>query len=325
MKKFYLVVFILFTGFQIASAEQADSTVVNADTSWKSGGFVALNFSQVSLSNWAAGGENSISATGLVSLFMNYQTLKTSWENSLNLGYGLTKSGDAPIRKFEDKIDFLSKFGQKAKGKLYYAALVNFQSQFQPGYSYNTDNSRVLVSRFFSPATMLASVGLDWKPTDYFSLYFSPATGKFTFVNDQDLANAGAYGVDPAIIDTTGGVTTIITEGKNIRSEFGAYVSISFKKEVVKNVSIESKLDLFNNFTDKVASNRKNIDVNWKVLISMKINKFLVASISTELIYDHNIPVPLYYKDAAGLRVQDGTGQRTQFKEVLAVGLSYKF
>lgn len=316
MKKTYLSLFVLLSASMIANAQ-------DKDTSWQSGGFVAINFSQVSLSNWAAGGENSISGVGLVNLFLNHKTLKSSWENTLNLGYGLTKSGDNPVRKFEDKIDFLSKYGHVAKGKLFYAAMVNFQSQFQPGYNYYPNDSSVLLSRFFSPATVLASIGLDWKPKDYFSLYFSPATGKFTFVNDQNLADAGAFGVDPAVIDPNSGL--ILKKGKNIRAEFGAYLSATFKKELVKNVTLETKLDLFDNYTDKVSSNKKNVDVNWKVLVSMKINKFLVASVGTELIYDHNIPVPLFSKDANGDKFQSGTGPRTQFKEVLAVGFSYKF
>ncbi len=314
MKKTYMMIILLCAAF-ISRAQEKD-------TSWQSGGFVALNFSQVSLSNWAAGGENSISGVGLVNVFLNYKTTKMAWENSLNLAYGLTKSGDNPVRKFEDKIDFLSKYGRQATGKLFYAAFLQFQSQFQPGYQYNANDSNILLSRFFSPAYVLASVGMDWKPASYFSLYFSPATGKFTFVNDQDLANVGAFGVDPAEFDSSG---ILIKEGKNVRTEFGAYLAATFSKEIVKNVTLASKLALFDNYTDKVTGNRKNIDVNWTVLISMKINKFLVASLGTELIYDHNIPVPLYSKDAAGVKYQSGAGPRTQFKEVLAVGFSYKF
>lgn len=316
MKRILLLITFITLSFHVEVNAQ------ERDTSWKSGGFVAINFSQVSLSNWAAGGENSISGVGLVNLFMNYRSIKSSWENNLNLAYGLTKSGDNPVRKFEDKIDFLSKYGHVAKGKLFYAALLNFQSQFQPGYYYYGNDSNTLLSRFFSPAYLLVSLGLDWKPADYFSLYFSPATGKFTFVMDQDLADQGAFGVDPLTVDQNTGE---ITKGKNIRSEFGAYLTAKFKKDIVKNVTLETKLDLFENYTDKVADNKKNIDVNWTVLISMKINKFLVASLGTELIYDHNIPVPLYSKDINGNKFQSGSGPRTQFKEVLAVGFSYKF
>jgi len=303
MKRYILLLLFLLTCSFVKAQDEID-------TSWKRGVFINVNFSQVSLSNWAAGGENSISLAAITNLFLNYRTEKRSWENSLDLAYGLTKSGDEGVRKFDDKIEFISKYGQKATGKLFYAALLSFKSQFQPGYNYYPDDSTVLLSRFFSPAIVLVSVGLDWKPTDYFSLYFSPATGKFTFVNDQDLADLGAYGVEP---------------GENSRIEFGAYLSAKFKKELLQNVSLESKLDLFENYTDEDASNKKNIDVNWTVLVNMKINKFLAASLSTELIYDHNTPVPLYSKDADGNRFQSGAGPRTQFKEVLAVGLSVKF
>jgi hypothetical protein len=67
----------------------------------------------------------------------------------------------------------------------------------------------------------------------------------------------------------------------------------------------------------------QNIQVNWEMLISMKVNKFISASISTNMIYDHNIPVPVE-REINGVKVA-GTGPRLQFKEVLAVGFSYKF
>src|SRR3954471_22797503 len=91
----------------LAAAGQTPA-ITEQDTAWHKGGFVNINFSQVSLSNWAAGGESSISAIGLANLYINYLTTKTTWENSLVLGYGLTKSGDDPVRKFEDKIEFQS-------------------------------------------------------------------------------------------------------------------------------------------------------------------------------------------------------------------------
>ncbi len=321
MKKILLISGLLLTAVSLIAQDSAPA-VSEKDTAWRANGFFNINFSQVSLSNWAAGGENSISGVGLASVSMNYITTKTTWENALNLGYGLTKSGDNPVRKFEDKIDFLSKYARRIKGKWSFAALVNFQSQFSPGYKYYPNDSNVLLSEFFAPAVLLVSVGFEWKPVDYFSVYISPATGKFTFVNNQALADQGAFGVDPLTVDPVTGETT---RGKNLRSEFGAYASLRFKKEVMHNVSIESKLDLFDNYTDKVSSNKKNVDVNWATLISMKINKFIVASIGTELIYDHNTPVPLYSKDATGEKVLSGTGPRTQFKEVLAIGFSYKF
>ena len=67
----------------------------------------------------------------------------------------------------------------------------------------------------------------------------------------------------------------------------------------------------------------QNVDVNWELLIGLKVNKYISASISTQMIYDHDIPVPVE-RDIDGVTVK-GTGPRLQFKQVLAIGFSYKF
>jgi hypothetical protein len=87
----------------------------------------------------------------------------------------------------------------------------------------------------------------------------------------------------------------------------------------MKNVNLGTKIELFSNYLDRP----QNIDVNWEMLIGMKINKLLSASISTQLIYDNDIPVPIE-RDVNGIKVSD-VGPRLQFKEILALGLSYKF
>ena len=172
-----------------------------------------------------------------------------------------------------------------------------------------------------APGYLTAAIGLNWKPNKYFSLFFSPITGKFTFVLDQALADKGAYGVDSAVYDPSGNK---ISDGKQIRTEFGASLSAVFNKEILKNVVFATKLQLFNNYTDKNVSNRKNIDVNWDLGLLMKINSFLNASITTQLIYDDEVPVPLY-STINGVKTQVGKGPRTQFKESFTLGIGYKF
>jgi len=49
----------------------------------------------------------------------------------------------------------------------------------------------------------------------------------------------------------------------------------------------------------------------------MKVNKFLTASINTTLVYDDDVQ----YVDQEGVN----RGVKVQFKEVLGIGLSYKF
>jgi len=152
-------------------------TPAPVDTSWKKGGLGALNFNQVSFTNWAAGGDNSISGAAFLSLFANYAKDKMSWDNQLYLAYGLTKIGDTKIRKNEDKIDFNSKVGYKIDdSKFYYTFLFNFKSQFADGFTKPEDS--IAVSKFAAPAYLLYSLGIDYKPNETFSVYLSPITGK---------------------------------------------------------------------------------------------------------------------------------------------------
>lgn len=272
-----------------------------ADTTWKTGGTLGLNFSQVYLSNWAAGGQNSLSTNGLVSLFANRAKGKSSWDNTLDLAYGMLWQGDAAGVKTDDKIDFASKWGYQANEDWFYSALFNFRTQFAPGYEDPFADDLVRISDFLAPAFSLAALGMDYKPSDNFTAFISPATLKMTIVNDTTLSTN--YGVDA---------------GEMFRAEIGGYVKVQYKTELAENVGLMTKVDLFSNYLN----NPQNIDVNWETLISMKINEYMSATISTQLIYDHDIAIARSqeYFESTGI----AAGPITQFKEVLAVGFSYK-
>ena len=283
------------------------------DTIWKRGGVFNVAFNQVSLSNWAAGGENSAALNAFANLFANYRKGNVNWDNTLDMGYGTTKLGSEGIRKNDDRFELNTKFGYNAyKSKLYYTALFNFRSQFTDGFNYpRTDSSR-FISRFAAPAFTLLALGIDYKPTDYFSIFISPVTARMVIVNDSTLSSEGAFGVDP---------------GKKIRSEIGAYLNTRFQKEIVKNITVLNKLDLFSNYKES----SQNIDINWEFLLSMKVNKAITVSLGTQLIYDDNTKI-LLFDDKNGARIpklkEDGTqasGPRVQFRQLFGIGLAYKF
>ena len=93
---------------------------------------------------------------------------------------------------------------------------------------------------------------------------------------------------------------------------------MQFKKEIVKNVELDTKLNLFSNYLEEPG----NIDVNWDLLLNMKVNEWLSASLICNLIYDHDIDIAV---DDNNDGVIEGSGPRTQFKEVLGVGINMKF
>lgn len=288
-------------------------------TGWRRGGYITLNFSQTSLTNWAAGGQSSVSGNSLISLFLKYRKGKATWDNTFDLGYGLLKQGEnTHLIKTDDKIEILSKYGRQAFSDFYYAGLLNLRTQMAPGYNYPNDS--VKISNFFAPGYILGAVGLDYKPNTYFSFFVAPVTAKITVVADQFLADAGAFGVKPAVYDNSG---NRIEKGESVREEIGGYIRVmysrnDFKSEFFKNITFTTKLDLFSNYL----RNPQNIDVNWETLIAMKVNKYISVNLNTQLIYDDDIKIPI---DRNKDGIIDQKGPRIQFKEILGVGFSVKF
>lgn len=292
MKQFFLF-FLGIISLNIYSQEPVEPT-----KAWKTSGSTSISFSQVNLSNWASGGDNSYSLNSLLNLKAEYKKEKVDWTNTLDLGYGILKQGSQGTRKTDDKIDLMSKLGYKAGGKWLYSALINFKTQMDVGYNYEDDNSRTAISELMAPAYLSLALGMEYKPNDAFFLAISPATGRTTFVLNDSLSSIGAFGVTP---------------GKNARHEFGAMIRSTFQKDIVKNVNLLSKVELFSNYADKP----QNIDVSWEVLIKMKINDVLSTNLQTHLIYDDDIKTT----NNAGI----SKGPKVQFKEVFGVGLTYKF
>ena len=313
-KKLYAIILLLtlvniLTFSQITEGEkQLRTQKADSVKGWKRGGFLVLNLAQTSLTNWVAGGENSVAINGIFSGFANYKKGKSVWDNSLDLGYGMLKQGkNSSFRKTDDKFDFLSIYGRDAFKNFYYAGLFNFKTQMAPGYNYPDVSNKI--SDMFSPAYLLIALGLDYKPNNYFSAFIAPLTVKFTIVNDQKLADEGAFGVSP---------------GKKSLTEFGGYLRAiysrnDFKSEFLKNVSFTTKIDLFSNYAKKP----QNIVVNWETLIALKVNKFISASINTQLIYDDKIRVPSDVNGNGTIGPGEGVRSKVQFKEILGIGISY--
>ncbi len=267
-----------------------------AESNWKKGATVTLNFSQTAMENWAAGGQNAISGVALFNGFANYAKDNHSWDNTLNIGYGVLKQDDADWFKSDDKLEFTSKYGLKATDKWFYSALVDFKTQFTKGYADAAATD--MISNFFAPAYLNIAVGMDYKPNDNFTLFISPVTGKFTFVTDTALSTS--FGLD---------------EGKELRAELGAFVKVGYKVELMENVHYTTNLGLFSNYMD----NPQNVDINWDNLITFKINKYLNASFIFNMIYDDDIKFDTD-NDPTTAKVAE-----LQWKEMFALGLSYSF
>lgn len=283
-----------------SQTEAGSSIPVAAVPLWNAGGTFTFAFGQVSLTNWAPGGENSISGNGQANLFLNYNKGRKSWENFLGTAYGLMRQGSDKVRKTNDRLEVYSKYGYRAVNKWFYTAMVKFNTQYSDGFKYPNDSD--VISKALAPAYISISAGMDYKPSKKFALYLAPVSGKITIVRDDTLSAHGAFGVKP---------------GEKRRTEFGGFVKINYTDDIMENVNLLTSIDLFSNYL----KTPQYIDVSWETTLTMSINKWLTANLSTHLVYDHDVTFPV--TDAGGAVI--GKESKIQFKEIFGVGLSFRF
>ncbi len=311
----FLTLSLLFIFAEALS--QQDTTQIESDTSyWKIGGNASLTFSQVSLTNWAAGGQNSIAINSNFGIFANRIKDRGKWENSMDLAYGIINQEESSgFSKSDDLINFVTKYSYKMKdsgnGKWFFTGLLDFRTQFTDGFATTEEIKRI--SDFMAPGYLTIGTGISYDPTEQLSFSYQPVTGKFTFVLDQEIANQGLYGVEGAVFADDG--VTVLTPGKTSRAEFGSFFRAKFKND-----AFESKLELFTGYTE----NPGEIDVNWQNALVAKLTKFISMNVFTHLIYDKDILIG-EDNDNDG-QFDEGTEKpRVQFKSVLGVGFAYKF
>lgn len=301
-----LTILFLISFFGTFAQSDTTNNDIPRNPDWKLKSIYALNFTQSSFTNWAAGGRNNISGLGFVNAQANYRKGKIKWANTLALSLGGIQYFDDGIQKTDDVIDIQSTFSYGLKEPWFISFLAGFRTQFIDGYSSAGDTIRS--STFMAPAYLNLSLGLEYVPNDNLKVLASPLSGKFTFVQDQLLANKGAFGVEPAAFNNAG---IILTEGENMRAELGSYIRIMYEKEIMDNIGLRSRLELFSNYI----KNPQNIDVNAEVAMDFKVNDWFSASLQMNLIYDDDITI----EDRFG-----NEGPRTQFKQVIGVGITYR-
>ena len=265
---------------------------------WKTGGILRFTMTQGAQDNWAAGGDKStIGLSGFFSGYAYYKLDRHSWDNTIDLAYGFLNTTSLGSRKSDDKIDILSKYGYEIAKNWYVGALVNFRTQFAPGYSYPAGKLPVLTSDFMAPGYLILSPGINYMPNKQFSFFISPATVRWTFVKNDSLSAQGAYGVDP---------------GKHVRLEFGAYSTISYTAKLSENAVYTGRLDLFSNYLH----DPQDVDINLTNLLAVKVTGILSMTLAFNLIYDNDVSTVN----------SDGSvgGAKPQLQELLGIGLQLK-
>ena len=321
-----------------AEAAKAIDAAQNAEVKvekpkyWTSSLKTNVSLGQTSLTNWAAGGDNTVSLAAFIDANANYKKNEMFWNNRLQLDYGFLYASSKPIiQKNTDRIYLESKWGYKTEAmkNFYFSANYDFKSQFAPGYEYKTPSveglenlpmkdkvqawmdARKPLSGILSPAYTNLALGIDWAPAKWLSVNFAPLTGGFVIVEDVRFRQSYSMPLRKEWEGITEGVPTDGSQLRSARFEFGAQLKVDAKVNVNDNFSYSTQVVLFSNYLDKP----QNMRVNWDNRIDWKLAKYFSFTVTTNLIYDDKVMI---------FSEKDGkTHQRIQFKESVAFGFTY--
>ncbi|MBO7459373.1 MAG: DUF3078 domain-containing protein [Bacteroidales bacterium] len=275
-------------------------------------GVVGLTVNQLAITHWAAGGESNMSGKASATFKYTYNRKMFNYVTTGLFMYGAQSYPKSKRwEKTEDRLELSMTMTHNNEKNLTFTALTMLKTQFTDGYAYPNDS--VPISKFFAPAYLTISIGYTYNIHDIVSIFFSPAAGKLTFVNDQTLADKGSFGVEAGYWNVVEGDSTWIP-GKRFLGELGFNVLIKYKQDF-ENISIFSSLNLYNNYMDVNRANRWNIDVDWETGVKFTISKSISTIINVHLIYDDNVK----------FTVDDTQKPILQFKESLGISFLYKF
>ena len=318
------------------SEAQTEAPEVVKPKYWEESLKTNIKFGQTSLTNWAAGGDNTVTLQAFIDGNANYKKDDLFWNNRLQLDYGFVYASSKPIlQKSDDRIYFESKLGYKTENMKKFAFTVNydFRSQFNTGYEYKTPSApegfdklddvpvkdlvqlwkdaRVVKSGFLAPAYTNLAVGIDLKPANWISLNVAPITGGVVIVRDELLRKNYGMHLRKEWEGVTEGLPADGSEYRSARFEFGAQVKADVAVNVNDNFKYTSQLVLFSNYI----VHPENIRVNWDNRFDWKLAKYFSLTLTTNMIYDDKVVI---YSEADGL-----TKQRVQFKESFLFGFTW--
>jgi Protein of unknown function (DUF3078) len=290
-----IVVFAL-----LLNSTQAQTIKVDSASNWKKSLKAGLNLNQASFSsNWKAGGVNSLGFTALLNYKANYKKDIHSWDNEIDLSYGMVNNQGQGYRKTLDRIFLDTKYGRALNKKWDLSASANIQSQFAGGFIYTKSkaggDSSKLISDIFAPAYITAALGFEYHPTDYFKLRLSPFSPRLTVVRD-----VASY-FDAVTNPTPFGVKN----GESTRFQWLAFQLLAeFNKDIAENINLKWRYILFMDY--------ENIDINQidhrlDLNLTAKVNKYINVSLGGIAMY-------FYAQD-----------KEIQLSQALSLGILYTF
>ena len=257
----------------------------------------SLQFTQAYISgNWYQGGENNLALLGSINWNCNLnQDLHPNWlfNNTLSYKLGLATTHGDSIRNYmipEDNFLFSSQLGYKAVKNWYYSAMLQFTTQFLNNYKTNTNT---MTAAFLSPAELNIGLGMTYnlKKADdrMFTLAIAPISYNLKYCRNITDIDPVRFGIEA---------------GHHCKSTVGSNFEAKLLWRFNPNVMLSTRVYMFTNY--------EYVQGDWENTLDFAIGKYLTTQFYTHLRFDRSRP-------------RDNDWNYWQFKEILSLGVIYRF
>ncbi len=276
---------------------------------WDHGISTSLTFNQNYLSNWARGGESSLSGLFNINARATYHNKESAvrWTSSGRLRYGTTRTREHGSRTTTDIIEINSQYNKKIWEKIDFSSVLYMKSQVAKGFNFPNDS--VPVSKFLNPGAITLGVGLEFEPFEDTKLNFSALSYRNTFVLDTLEINQTTHGIEP---------------GKRSRQELGGQLLVKNSFRIFNGLTVDNSVRLFSNYIRKP----QNVDVDWELSLQQEINWFFTVSFNFHLIYDDDVRFPVLDDQGEPVTLPDGSikqSAKAQINQFLGITVALRF
>ena len=241
--------------------------------------------------NWYKGGHSSLAMLAILRGNIKYKKDNFVWESTGEWRMGLSTTGKTDsihkVNVTDDLLKIYSKAGYQVYSKLYLSGAVDLQTTLLPSWK---ANSQQLKSGLMTPIRFNLTAGLDYKPVDWVTINFSPATFKLVHaaISDSSRVLVTDFGID---------------KGKKTLAEFGSSLRVEMKYKPLREIELYSLLYFYTNY--------RQIEFDWQIECDFIINRFRSTHLTLHPRFDST--------------VKSTEPQHMQFKELLSIGFNHYF
>ncbi len=260
------------------------AATTDSASGWKRTASGLANLSQSYFDNWTKGGSDALNWEINLAGSAVLDSTDYTWESKGKAAYGQTKIANLDARKSSDELALETIYTRKLNAWINPFASASVQSQFMPGYTYNSaGDTSTRVSGSFDPSYAMQTLGVGYNWEKELQLRLGGAlketfsSKRFGYADKKSTAKIETFKPEP-----------------------GASFTANYQKGLMENILLNSTLDIFANF-----KGIDQVDTRWENTITAKINTYVNVNFGLDILYDKDLST------------------RRQIKENLAVGISF--